>query len=95
MYLKAIWKENNFSSIWSNLKVLSSKNEMDLTHIFCLIFIPLGILIMIRHKFYKYDPSDMLFATKLNVFLGGLLFCLIGIYVLVDGIIKLFKWKLE
>lgn len=59
--------------------------------ILSVMFIVLGVVIMVRHKFYKYDTSDMLFATKLKVFLSGLLFCLIGTYGLIDGIIKLIK----
>lgn len=32
-----------------------------------------------KHKFYEYDIDDMLFASKLKVFLSGVLFILIGI----------------
>lgn len=44
---------------------------------------------MIKHKFYKYDTSDMLFATKLKVFLSGLLFSLIGLYGIINEILKI------
>lgn len=48
-----------------------------------------GIFIMVKNKFYKYETDDMLFATKLKVFLGGLLFSLIGIYGLISEMLKL------
>jgi len=54
-------------------------------------FVVIGVVIMVRHKFYKYDSSDMLFATKLKVFLSGLLFCFIGCWGLISEISKLFK----
>lgn len=46
---------------------------------------------MVRNKFYKYDSDDMLFATKLNVFLGGVLFSFIGVYGVISEILKLIK----
>ncbi|GAB3533016.1 hypothetical protein GCM10027443_17670 [Pontibacter brevis] len=56
-----------------------------------LMLIITGVLVMLNYKFYKYDTSDTLFATKLKVFLSGLLFSLIGVYVLVNELITLFK----
>jgi len=38
-----------------------------------------GLVICIKNKFYKYDTDDMSFATKLKIFLSGLLLILIGI----------------
>ena len=53
------------------------------------IFVIIGVVIMIKHKFYQYDTNDMLFATKLKIFLSGLLFSLIGIYGLISEMLKL------
>jgi hypothetical protein len=55
----------------------------------CILSLITGIIIMLKNKFYKYETDDMLFATKLKVFLGGLLFSLIGIYGLINEILKL------
>lgn len=52
--------------------------------LFGILAVILGLLIMRAHKFYKYEINDMLFATKLNVFLSGLLFFLIGLYGIFD-----------
>jgi hypothetical protein len=52
--------------------------------ILSIIFVFIGIITMINNKFYKYESSDMLFATKLKVFLSGLLFSLIGLYGIVS-----------
>lgn len=43
---------------------------------------------MLNYKFYKHSPDDMSFATELKVFLGGLLFSLIGVYGIIDNILK-------
>jgi len=53
------------------------------------VLVIVGVVIMLKHKFYQYATDDMLFATKLKIFLSGLLFCLIGIYGLISEIIKL------
>jgi hypothetical protein len=37
-------------------------------------FIIIGVVIMRRNRFYKYEADDMLFATKFKVFLRGVLF---------------------
>ncbi|RDV13374.1 hypothetical protein DXT99_20360 [Pontibacter diazotrophicus] len=57
--------------------------------ILCVFSILLGIMIIVRHKFYKYDMSDMLFVTKLKSFILGLIFIMVGLYGLLDGIAKL------
>ncbi len=62
--------------------------KLFLISILCIVF---GIMVMVRHKFYKYETDDTLFATKLRVFMGGLLFCFIGCYGLVSELLKLFK----
>ena len=59
--------------------------------LFSLLFIIIGIIIMTKYKFYKYPSDDMSFATELKVFLGGLLFCLIGVYGIIDQILKIIQ----
>jgi hypothetical protein len=61
-----------------------------LLFIFSIGFLILGGLIMRKNKFYKHDISDMLFATKLSVFLSGSLFSLIGLWGIISEIRKLF-----
>ena len=56
-----------------------------------ILFTVFGIIIMVWHKFYKYETDDMLFATKLKVFMGGLISTLIGCYGLVSELLKFFK----
>ena len=46
------------------------------------ISLVLGIVMMIKHKFYKYKTSDMLFATKLRVFSSSAVLALFGLLVL-------------
>ena len=53
--------------------------------------IVVGIMVMVRHKFYKYKTDDMLFATGFRVFTGGLLLSLVGCYILVSVLLKFFK----
>lgn len=57
----------------------------------CVVLFIVGIVVMVTHKFYRYNASDMLFATKLKVFLGGLLSSLVGAYGLVKAILDLTK----
>jgi H+/Cl- antiporter ClcA len=54
-----------------------------------IVFAVLGYFIMSKNKFYKFDTDDMSFATNLKVFLGGLLFLLMGIIVFANGIYNL------
>jgi hypothetical protein len=54
--------------------------------IFCLV----GVVICLKNKFYKYDADDMLFATKLKMFLSGSLFIMIGIFGFVSYFFELF-----
>lgn len=56
-----------------------------------LIFIIIGIIIMVKHKFYRFNSSDMLFASKFKIFLSGLLFTLVGLYGFIQEIFKIFK----
>jgi hypothetical protein len=53
---------------------------------FCLI----GVVICIKNKFYIYDADDMSFATKLKIFLSGLLFIMIGIFAFISYFFGLF-----
>ena len=54
-----------------------------------ILFFVIGIIIMIKNKFFKYHSSDMLFASKLKIFLSGLLFLLIGLYGLFCELVNL------
>jgi hypothetical protein len=54
-----------------------------------IMFVILGFRIMMKNKFLKYDSSDMLFATKIKVFLSGLLFFFLGGALFVNGILDL------
>jgi hypothetical protein len=56
-----------------------------------ILFIIIGIIIMLRNKFYKYDTSSMLFPATLKVFMSGLIFFIIGFYGFVYEMSKLFK----
>lgn len=49
----------------------------------------IGVVMMIKHKFYKYKTSDMLFATKLRVFLGSAVLVLFGVLIVVNELKKL------
>ncbi len=53
----------------------------------CIVFMFLGIVIMKKNKFYDYPTDDMLFATKLKVFLSGFLLFGIGIYGIISGLL--------
>jgi hypothetical protein len=48
----------------------------------------LGLIIMVRNKFYKYRPHDILFLNGLNFFIGGLIFFGMGLAILINEIIK-------
>jgi hypothetical protein len=54
-----------------------------------IMFVILGFRIMMKNKFFKYDSCDMLFATKIKVFLSGLLFFFLGGALFVNGILDL------
>jgi hypothetical protein len=54
-----------------------------------IVFFIIGVIIMKKNKFYKYDTNDMLFATKIKVFLSGFLFSLIGLYGIVSEGLKI------
>jgi hypothetical protein len=55
------------------------------------IFVILGFRIMMKNKFFKYDSNDMLFATKIKIFLSGLLFFLLGLVVFGNGVFNLIE----
>jgi len=66
-----------------------SSIKMDIRYIlFGIACIIVGIAIMGKYKFYKYSKNDMLFATKIKVFLGGLVLLLLGICTLISEIAK-------
>jgi hypothetical protein len=48
-----------------------------------MVFLIVGIVITAKYKFYKYDTSDMIFATKFRVFLAALLLTAVSAYGLV------------
>ncbi|KIA88626.1 hypothetical protein OC25_26040 [Pedobacter kyungheensis] len=50
--------------------------------------VALGIFIMLKNKFYKYETSDMLFVTKLKVFLGAAILVLYGLLILINEVKK-------
>ena len=58
--------------------------------IFGILACLVGTLICKSYKFYKYKTSDMLFATTLNVFLGGVLFILIGLCAFASYFFEIF-----
>jgi len=58
--------------------------------ILSIVLIIVGVWIMLNHKFWKYDTSDWLFVTKLRVFLGGFILCLIGLWGIITIILKFF-----
>lgn len=64
--------------------------EIELILVF-VSFLILGILAMLRNKFYKYEPSDMLFATNFGMFLAGLLAAFVGIYGLVKVVLEIIE----
>jgi hypothetical protein len=51
-------------------------------------FVIIGVVIMRRNRFYKYEADDMLFATKYRVFLSGVLFLLLGFYAVFSELAK-------
>ena len=65
---------------------LNMDTKLFVISIVCVI---IGVLIMIKNPFYNYDTKDMLFATKLKVFLSGLLFSLMGLYGIISEVSKI------
>lgn len=47
-----------------------------------------GIILIIRNRFYKHKSSDMLFVAELKIFLGGLILVGIGLAILINEIKK-------
>ncbi|GEC77322.1 hypothetical protein B0A61_03900 [Flavobacterium aquatile LMG 4008 = ATCC 11947] len=54
-----------------------------------IISLIIAIFLLRKYKFYKYKTSDMLFATKLQVFLGALVLAMFGIMIILYEILKL------
>jgi hypothetical protein len=44
------------------------------------LFVIIGVVFMIRNRFYRYNLNDSLFLAELKLFLGGVLFFLLGSY---------------
>lgn len=54
----------------------------------CLLFFIVGIILIIKNKFYKHNSNDMLFPAELKLFLCGVILVLIGIYGIINEILK-------
>ncbi len=63
---------------------------MDIT-LFSIGFVTLmiGIILMIRNRFYKHKSSDILFVAELKIFLGGLILTGMGIAILINELNKM------
>lgn len=63
---------------------------MDIT-LFSIGFVTMiiGIILMIRNRFYKHKSSDMLFVAELKIFLGGLILTGMGIAILINELNKM------
>ena len=44
---------------------------------------------MKNNRFYVYSYDDMLFATKLKIFLCGFLICAVGLYGVINQILTI------
>lgn len=42
-----------------------------------------------NYKFYNHKVDDMLFATKLKVFLGAIILVIYGLFIIINEIMKL------
>jgi hypothetical protein len=54
-----------------------------------IVFLVLGIIMMTKYKFYKYETSDMMFPATLRAFLGSAVLALLGLLVLYYELKKL------
>ncbi len=59
--------------------------------VLCVLFIFVGIILMVKNKFYKHRSDDMLFPAELRMFLGGVLLILLGGYGVIAELIKVLK----
>jgi hypothetical protein len=48
-----------------------------------------GVLMMLKHKFFNYKSTDMLFASKLRVFLASAVLALFGVLLIFNELKKL------
>ena len=55
----------------------------------CVLLVIVGIMLMVKNKFYKHPANDMSFPAELKLFLSGVLLSLIGIYGIVSEILKI------
>ena len=62
---------------------------MDIT-LFSIGFVSLivGVILMIRNRFYKHKSSDMLFVAELKIFLGALILVGMGLAMLINELIN-------
>lgn len=49
-----------------------------------------GILLMIKYRFYKYSVNDARFDTKLRVFMGSLILVISGLIIVINEFKSLF-----
>lgn len=55
-----------------------------------IIFLVIGSFFIKKYKFYDYSPKDMLYVTNLKVFIGAIVFILLGLSIIFHEISKLF-----
>lgn len=53
-----------------------------------IVSVILGVILMIKHKFYKYKTSDMMFFSKFRVFSGSAILALFGLLILINELKK-------
>lgn len=56
--------------------------------LFSIIFIVIGVILIIRNKFYNTSTKTMLFAAEIKLFILGLILVLMGFYILVNEFLK-------
>lgn len=58
---------------------------------FCVgvLSLAIGLVMMMKSKFWKYETGDMMFAAKLRSFLGFVLVALFGILILINELKKI------
>lgn len=59
--------------------------------LFGIVATVIGLILMSKYKFYKYDRSDMLFATKLKVFLSSFILFALGLFLIINEVLKILK----
>jgi len=57
----------------------------------CVLFLLVGIVLMVKNRFYKHKSNDILFPIELRMFLGGGILTLLGGYGVIVELIKLLR----